>query len=224
MKIKFTLAAFAATALVASAATTVIDTTTNVYSTNDRGDFPLANTGQTFTTGSLGTDMFLSVIQLQESRDYPKTDAPENQIGDVLTLEIWTDIDGDHATWDPGVKLGTSTNTATFGSTTPDSNPDPGVINNFLFSGVPLDDNTVYAIRYISNDASGDNLVRFAVTKNSASPGVGGTYKDGTLFADGATPFSNGWDSGFSVQTVPEPSAAALLGLGGLALILRRRK
>jgi len=30
--------------------------------------------------------------------------------------------------------------------------------------------------------------------------------------------------SGFLITTVPEPSSAALLGLGGLALILRRRK
>jgi len=30
--------------------------------------------------------------------------------------------------------------------------------------------------------------------------------------------------SGFKIETVPEPSSAALLGLGGIALILRRRK
>ena len=30
--------------------------------------------------------------------------------------------------------------------------------------------------------------------------------------------------NGFEVEAVPEPSSAALLGLGGLALILRRRK
>ncbi|MBT8045391.1 MAG: PEP-CTERM sorting domain-containing protein, partial [Verrucomicrobiae bacterium] len=35
-----------------------------------------------------------------------------------------------------------------------------------------------------------------------------------------------GWLSGYTVETVPvpEPSTSALLGLAGLALILRRRK
>lgn len=32
------------------------------------------------------------------------------------------------------------------------------------------------------------------------------------------------WNFGFTAAVVPEPSSAALLGLGGLALILRRRK
>jgi hypothetical protein len=41
--------------------------------------------------------------------------------------------------------------------------------------------------------------------------------------ASGGDP--NNWLSGYSLQTVvPEPSSTALLGLGGLALILRRRR
>ena len=41
-----------------------------------------------------------------------------------------------------------------------------------------------------------------------------------------AQPLSDGYGLQMSVQfaNVPEPSSAALLGLGGLALILRRRK
>lgn len=35
---------------------------------------------------------------------------------------------------------------------------------------------------------------------------------------------AEGWNFSVSVDTVPEPSSTALLGLGGLALILRRRK
>jgi len=46
-----------------------------------------------------------------------------------------------------------------------------------------------------------------------------------TLNADGTVQNQN-WDpaGSFTVTAVPEPSSAALLGLGGLALILRRRK
>jgi len=46
---------------------------------------------------------------------------------------------------------------------------------------------------------------------------------------DGATLDSSTFDDNFvfqngAIQAVPEPSSAALLGLGGLALVLRRRK
>jgi hypothetical protein len=215
MKLKLTLAVLAASTLAANAATTVIDTTTTAFSTHDRGNFPLTNTGQTFTTGNLGADTNLSTIQSQEARDYPGTST-----GDVLTLEIWTDTDGNHATWDPGVLLGTSTNTVAFDGAT-----NPGRINDFSFSGVTLSDSTVYTIRYLSDDTSGDSQVRLAVNRNGAGT-PSGDYDSGTFFAAGAAPFSDQWDSGFSVTTdsVPEPSSALLFGLGGLALILRRRK
>jgi hypothetical protein len=47
-------------------------------------------------------------------------------------------------------------------------------------------------------------------------------YADGDYF-EGNTPRGEG-DRAFAVMSVPEPSSAALIGLGGLALILRRRK
>lgn len=214
MKLKPIILILAATSLAANAATTVIDTTKNTYSTSDRGNFSLANTGQTFTTGSLGSDTTLTTIQLQQPQDFPASSS-----GDSITLELWTDTDGNQATWDPGTKLGGFTTAAiTFNSA--------GTVSDFSFagSGITLADSTVYAIRYFSSDTSGDSLMRVAVTKNSASPGTGGTYKDGTFFSGGTTPFSNGWDSGFSVQTsIPEPSAVLLGGLGMLGLLRRRR-
>jgi MYXO-CTERM domain-containing protein len=210
---KISLTVLVATTFAANAASTIIDTTKNVYSISDRGNFALSNTGQTFTTGSLGLDTTLATIQLQQPQDFPGASS-----GDNITIELWTDTDGDHATWDPGTKLGGFTSSAvTFNSA--------GTVSDFSFigSGINLTDSTVYAIRYLSDNTSGDTFMRFAVTKDSASPGAGGTYKDGTLFAGGTTPFSNGWDSGFSVTTVPEPTAALLGGLGLLGLLRRRR-
>ncbi len=214
MKLKPIILVLAVTSFSANAATTVIDTTKNTYSISDRGNFSLADTGQTFTTGSLGSETTLTTIQLQQPQDFPTTSS-----GDNITLELWTDTDSNQATWDPGTKLGGFTTAAiTFNSV--------GTVGDFSFagSGITLSDNTVYAIRYFSDNASGDTQMRLAVTKDSAAPGAGGTYKDGTFFSGGTTPFSNGWDSGFSVQTsIPEPSAVLLGGLGLLGLLRRRR-
>lgn len=59
-----------------------------------------------------------------------------------------------------------------------------------------------------------------------------GVQKNGTAYFDGAMDelnmftFTSGDDpvAALSINAVPEPSSTALLGLGGLALILRRRK
>jgi len=71
----------------------------------------------------------------------------------------------------------------------------------------------------IGNTASlADSSVQFSFTAASAI-----TELDLQAVAEGG-PFSN--INGFSITTVavPEPSSTALLGLGGLALVLRRRR
>jgi len=60
MKISLILATLVVSSLCAQAVTNVVDTTTNSYSIEDRGTLSLTNTGQTFTTGSLGSDDILS--------------------------------------------------------------------------------------------------------------------------------------------------------------------
>jgi hypothetical protein len=63
-------------------------------------------------------------------------------------------------------------------------------------------------------DVSGFNLV--GATQVTLKINQGKADNNGTDFTSGL--------SEVAFQTVPEPSSAALLGLGGLALILRRRK
>ena len=68
---------------------------------------------------------------------------------------------------------------------------------------------------------------------NDSFVALGGTDANYVLYqgltADSVTVFINKGDrdallTGVQIETVPEPSSAVLIGLGGLALILRRRK
>ncbi len=71
------------------------------------------------------------------------------------------------------------------------------------------------------------------ITWNTSDAGSGDIYASALVQVSGQTSMNfdlvsnNGIGPGFSyvtVHQVPEPSSAALLGLGGLALLLRRRK
>jgi hypothetical protein len=62
---------------------------------------------------------------------------------------------------------------------------------------------STYEIVFSTTDASAD----LELVWNSISGGTG-----------------TGFIGGYVVETVPEPSSTALLGLGGLALMLRRRR
>lgn len=91
----------------------------------------------------------------------------------------------------------------------------------YTFSGLNLDTSTEYYIRGIVDaDADvaigsvGDTLARHRLRTVSPST-IGGATHNGS---------NNDYDMRITVNAVPEPSSAALLGLGGLALILRRRK
>jgi len=210
MKLTYTLAAIAATTLAANAATTL------TYDGSNDG------------TGSYGGQSFTA------------TDASFVVAGDVLTssyaletIEIgkWstsgytTDQEAVYANiYDGVIFVGASTNTVNF-----KVNVD-GIIGDdagdaWTFSGVTalesLDSSTVYSIRYSTTNVAGDfTFVRPDLINDGAA------LTGGNLLDTSGNAVSTGWDTTMQITTtaVPEPSSAALLGLGGLALILRRRK
>jgi hypothetical protein len=128
-----------------------------------------------------------------------------------LIIDILTDIDGNQGTWDPGVLLGTSTNSAPVAINT---------VSLFNFSGVTLADNTVYTLRFRRTDNG--TPVRFGLV------GSGNLYSGGTLFQGGTPPFNNGYDASFSVTTtrrVPSGGSTALMmSAGFFALLGVKRK
>ncbi len=71
-----------------------------------------------------------------------------------------------------------------------------------------------------------DNTYEDQMTTFDFNSGAGGNLEIRIAFddADGSNPFVGIDNVGVETAPVPEPSSAALLGLGGLALILRRRK
>ena len=83
-------------------------------------------------------------------------------------------------------------------------------------------------------DSNASNFVSFQSADSTFTAAFGGEFANlaavtaalGDSFKDttgyGLTAVDNG--TTFTVSVIPEPSTTALLGLGGLALILRRRK
>lgn len=157
--------------------------------------------GQTFTTGIL-TLNGLGAIEIE---------GPQNSAtGTVFGLELWTDTDQDHSTWDPGTLVATATNTSAFSN---------GVITTFNFSGEVLADNTVYGFTY--TDGAGNRiLARMGLTNANA-------ISNGTLFGGGTQQFGDAFDTAMRISTInaiPEPSSITLIGVGFLAWVVRRRR
>lgn len=157
--------------------------------------------GQTFTTGVLSGNL-LSTIEIEG----PQVIRDGDPTG-PFTLELWSDTDGDHSTWDPGVLIATSTNSESMFE---------GLITTFLFSNEVLSDNTVYGFTY--TDGAGTRVAaRMGLTNATA-------ITDGTLFHEGAQVFSDAFDTAMRVTTVPAPASIVLPGVLGLAAFGRRRR
>lgn len=204
MKTLLTISTLALLATGVQAATTVV--TVPRGGTGDQANFA-ANAGQTFTTGTLGTDLFLSTIDLVG----PNTAGGTDPVG-PFTVKLWTDIDGDAETWDPGVEVAVSLNTITIpvGNGTVTAN----------FGNDLLVDNTVYLLSF-TNGSTDHAEFRMGLSAPEAGGPLG---TSGKLFSNEANPaFGDNRELAFTVTTIPEPSSALLGGIGLLAFLRRKR-
>ena len=194
MKLTHTLAALAATTLASNGAITLHNL---AGSANNQANFT-ATSGFSFTTTALSLDTNLDSIDIAG----PSTGATAT----VFTMEVYIDADNDATTFGLGALVGTSTNTSVLANNT---------VNNFSFSGVTLSDNQSYIA--VFTDGTNPITTRFGLVNGNSDTGT-------TAFSAGAPTFAGSHDPAVTVNMTPEPSSTALLGLGGLALILRRRK
>ena len=102
-------------------------------------------------------------------------------------------------------------------------NLDAGSYNVSVFAGRTNDPNQEGTIWIGAiGDEPAQNTGDFANSSSTLSVSIGAS--DSLFYRHSPGADWTGGTSGLIVNPVPEPSSAALLGLGGLALILRRRK
>lgn len=200
MKNSLLLVTLAAGTLAAPAAVIV-----NTLPANNQANLN-PDAGQTFTTSVLGAENALATVEIEG----PQTTNGSDPLG-PFTLELYTDADGNHATWGTGTFLGASdSQSMVAGGQT---------ITTFTFASLPvLSDNTPYA--FVFTDGSGNRVAaRMGLTNATA-------ITDGTLFGGGVQQFGNAFDMAMRITTVnpiPEPSSA-LLAMVSTALLIRRRR
>jgi len=163
-----------------------------------------ADAGQTFTTPVMGLENALTTIEIEGPQTGPGAVGP-------FTLELWTDADGDHATWETGSLIASSDlQSLVIGG---------AAISTFTFASQPvLEDSTTYGFVF-TDGASNRVPVRVGLTNDTA-------IADGTVFGGGAQQFNDAFDTAMRITTVapvPEPSSALLAALFGLAFLRRRR-
>lgn len=201
---KFTLVALVALSVGVNAATIIsLDGSANDRTTTS------GLSGQTFLFS--GTDVVLDSISIQG----PSDSASSNS----FSLEIWTNSGGTNG-FTLGSYVGTSTNANALSVN--------GASQMWNFTGVTLIDTQSYAFLYTDGTGNGADGIGANVQTRVGFNRINSTtssYTEGEAIHNGGL-FGGNWDVAATVNTsaVPEPSSTALLGLGGLALILRRRK
>ena len=225
MKIKHTIAALAATSLAANAAQ-VITSNGTVSGADDAnqagpmwGQQITVNIGADTADGSITPTVYIEELSYQYS-----SSASGGVPGDFMHVYSGFVTDGTGAITSIGTLIAVS-NDANFGTLA------GGDQLTWTFGGDAADaisKSTQYMFVSASDTTAGTvgnglgNLVGGGYELATTNPYSGGD----TLRGNGGT---TGWDQDFELKTntvvaVPEPSSTALLGLGGLALILRRRK
>jgi len=214
MKLKYTLTALLTTTLAGSAATILVnhgDPTSGLH-TNHAG--PML--GQTITSAATANSIDDVTFQL---RDGTGGDAANGTLAYLHIYQGTTFNTATGAITSYGTFIGVSDNTQNIGA---DQTALAAITWNFTNQAVAA--STQYNF-----------IMSTSATGGSGEVGTGlelvapGGYADGTALV-GNNFHSTGlaWDlnfaANFNTDVVPEPSSTALLGLGGLALILRRRK
>lgn len=172
---------------------------------------------QTMTTGSQGIDVSLIELMTRYELD------PEDRTQVLpLTLHVFEVADAQAATLTvPASPLLTESFTVT------DMRDTDHLLRIALDTGTTLllEANTSYAFYMDVSDPSLGGQFAFLRTTSGAGDS-GSIYAGGAFYQDDAIKTGGARDAGLALRgtLVPEPSSAALLGLGGLALILRRRK
>jgi len=175
-----TLAVLTATTigtLLALSGPAMADTVVSTTPANNQANLS-ADAGQTFTTGTL-SDTTLNRIQIE---------GPQTAAGPLgpFTLELYTDTDGDHGTWDPGTLLGSSTSATLIAGA--------ASLTSFDFLSLPtLSSNTVYAFTY--TDGAGSRVTARTGLTNATA------ISNGTLFSGGAQAFGDAFDTAMVIST-----------------------
>ena len=215
MKLKYTILALAVTSLAANAATVKIE----YGNVNDSSGGSAGNMwGQSAKTPA-GPPVYLNNFSYKAANNGTRTTG-------IVFLHAYKTF--------TTVGAGAIATIAEFAATST-STIDLGAIGNFgtmtwTFSGADAfaAETEYYFLMSTQNtevtlaDTSSMKTAAFALDTTTS------TYEGGKAFANNSVDTSS-WDQHFeanfnTVSSVPEPSSTALLGLGGLALILRRRK
>ena len=224
MKLKYTIAALAATTLGASAAQyiTSYSTVTGADDNNQAGP----NFGQSITVnvGADTADASIASTVYIEELSFQYSSSASGGAPDGVYIHVY-----DAFAVDGSAVPTTIGNLVAVSSTTVDMS---ALVGNeqltWTFDGTDaIAKGTEYTYVLATDTVA-------ATVGNSANLSSAGFELDtGNPYSGGRTYRANGtqsdWDMPFELKTndtiaVPEPSSTALLGLGGLALILRRRK
>lgn len=206
MKITYILTAIAATSLVSNAATTLLQSTGG-----DRGNYQFVPFAMNDTGFDRSGDALLSFFALDSFTLTKASGTAHPSQSDTTYLVVLEQ---------GGPVLGTSTNFVNWNTLA------VGGEGVFDFTGVTGVDNlnteTVYTYLFSSSSTpTNDDIVFARLEVGTEGNGVGPLTTGGVAANNSFAPLMS---IVISPTTIPEPSSTALLGLGGLALILRRRK
>ncbi|NWK54770.1 PEP-CTERM sorting domain-containing protein [Verrucomicrobiaceae bacterium N1E253] len=205
------LLALTTTVSLSSAAVTVISTDPTTYTDASTGEgnwhyqsLTLNDSGFTVTGGSLDANMNLESVTF--AHDTASTT-------DGLYLVAMTDVQ------DTATIVAQSTNSINM------TGLSGGDLLTWTFDSDTLSTSTQYFFAWYQ-DTSGDGIIGAGDTDADARIAMKGNVIAGQLRNAPTGGISTNDDAMMNIQltAVPEPSSAALLGLGGLSLILRRRK